>query len=73
MFTKGKKLKVSEGLYARLEKIAVLQGCASADEYVQRVLENEVDRVLAQEDAPEMSAQEVENIAAKLKGLGYLE
>ena len=68
-----KKVKINQGLYSRLEKIAVMQGCSSADEFVERVLENEMDRLNAAQDGPEMTAQEIESIASKLKGLGYLE
>lgn len=73
MFGGEKKLKVTSELYAKLEKVCEYQGCASVDEYIARVLEDDAERVLASNASGEMSAKEVEDIANKLKGLGYLE
>ncbi len=73
MFGKGKKISVPSTLYSKLEKVSAVQGCTSVDEYVERILENEAERVLASQEGAEISAAEVESIASKLKGLGYLE
>ncbi|MGI6525595.1 MAG: hypothetical protein ACOX2O_09960 [Bdellovibrionota bacterium] len=73
MFGGNKKVKINSELYSKLEKVCAMQGCSSVDEYVAGILEIEADKVLASGAAPEMSAAEIEDIANKLKGLGYLE
>jgi hypothetical protein len=73
MFGGDKKVKISSELYSKLEKLCELQGCASVDEYVSRVLEDTAERSLAAYGSSEMSAEEIDDIANKLKGLGYLE
>ena len=69
----GKKIKVTNELYERIVKAAGVAGCASIEEFVQGILEREAQRIITQagKDAP--TGKEVEDIANKLKGLGYLE
>jgi len=64
MFGGGAKIKISQELYARIEKVAKLAGYSSADEFVVHALESH----LAQLE----EAQSDEEIKEKLKGLGYL-
>ena len=71
MFGGDKKVKISSELYSKLEKLCEMQGCASVDEYVTRVLEDTAERALSA--TSDISAAEIDDIANKLKGLGYLE
>jgi hypothetical protein len=70
----GKKIKVSDELMERLKQASSLMGCSSVDEFAEKILMAETEKILA---APISSAapgqQEVEAITRKLKGLGYLE
>jgi hypothetical protein len=61
----GPSIKVKKELWDRIKKCADASGYSSPDEFVQHVLEREVARL---EDS-----QSDEEIARKLKGLGYLE
>ena len=71
----GKKVKVNDELYQKIREAAKLLGATSIDEFAQQVLEREAERIIneANKGKPNLSAKEVENIANKLKGLGYLE
>ena len=77
----GKKVKVRPALYEKLEEAAKLIGCASVEEFAERALESEVTRVLVSAkqkattpgSSTAASQQDVQKIADKLKGLGYLE
>ena len=69
----GKKIKVSDELFEKLSTATQIVGCASLEEFVERTLESEVDRVLTQASKDKYSQKDVDDIAAKLKGLGYLE
>jgi hypothetical protein len=61
----GPSIKVNKELWERIKICASASGYSSPEEFVQHVLEREVARV---EDT-----QSDEEIARKLKGLGYLE
>jgi uncharacterized protein (DUF1778 family) len=69
----GPKFKVSQALYDKVKQAAELLGSASVEEFVERTLEREAEKVLNQNSAGVVSDQEVEKISSKLKGLGYLE
>ena len=69
----GKKIAIPPALYQKLEQACELTGSSSVEELALRAIEKEVDRVLSQKARKELSASEVEDIAAKMKGLGYLE
>jgi len=69
----GPKIKVSKALLDKLKAAAETSGCASVDEFVERTLEREADKILSRAGKNELSQKEVEDIANKLKGLGYLE
>lgn len=64
MFGSGNKIKIDKDLLERIRKIAEVAGYASAEEFVQHVLEREVAQF---EDA-----ESDEDITNKLKGLGYI-
>jgi hypothetical protein len=61
----GPSVKVSKDLWDRIKKCAGASGYSSPEEFVRHALEREVARL---EDT-----QSDEEIAHKLKGLGYLE
>jgi len=62
--SKNVKVKVDRDLFDRIAKVADVAGYATAEEFVQHVLEKEM---LHFEDAGSD-----EDIRAKLKGLGYI-
>ncbi len=64
MFGGGHKLKISDDLYARIEKYAKIAGYSSVEEFVIHALENQLAHL--------EEAQSEEEIKEKLKGLGYL-
>lgn len=67
------KIKLSKNLYDKLKVAAEIMGCASVDEFVAKILETEADRILSQTAKGEVTAEDVEDIAKKLQGLGYLD
>ena len=69
----GYKLKLSDSLLKKLTIASEILGAASVEEFALKVLESEADRVIANTGSQEASAADVEDIANKLKGLGYLE
>ena len=71
----GNKIKVSSELYKKMKEAAKVLGAVSIDEFAEQILERESERIIneASKSKADLSAKEVENIANKLKGLGYLE
>jgi hypothetical protein len=69
----GKKLKISKTVLEKVTLAASIAGCASVDEFAERALLTEAERVIASTAKREASAAEVEEITNQLKGLGYLE
>ena len=70
----GNKIKVSAALMEKLKRAASLLGVVSVDEFVNSLLERECDKILTNgENSDVASGKDVEEIARKLKGLGYLE
>jgi len=67
------RIKINDGLFARLKEACAILGSVTPEELAERAIEKEVDRVLSQSGKREMSQAEVDDIADKLKGLGYLE
>ena len=63
----GTKLKLNEDLLKRCQKHAEEAGYSSVEEFVTHVLERELRRHQAPPDEGE------ENVADRLKGLGYIE
>jgi len=61
----GRKLPLSDALYARLQKVAAARGYSAAEEFALHVLEE-----AAAEAEKSLTQEEVKN---RLKGLGYLE
>jgi len=61
----GTNIKLTKALWQKVKKAAAAGGYSSPDEFVAHVLEREIARL---EDA-----QSDEEIARKLKGLGYID
>jgi hypothetical protein len=66
------KIKIRRLLMDKLKIAAETLGC-TVEELVDQLLEREVDRMLSKSGRTEVSQAEVDDIANKLKGLGYLE
>ena len=64
------KVKIEEELLAKLKQCAEAGGYESVDEFVVRVLEKEVQKILPPEDG---SAPSKELVRKRLQGLGYIE
>lgn len=72
MFGGGNKVKLSDTVMQKAKVAAGILGC-SVDEFVERAVENEAERTMAQTSNKEPSKEEVDEIAKQLQGLGYLE
>ena len=59
------KIKIDSNLYDRVKKTAAAAGYSSIDEFVRHCIEKEI--------ADFESSQIDENVADRLKGLGYIE
>ena len=64
------RVKIEDGLYARVRKCAELAGYSSADEFIQHVLEKEITRILGSDSGGGDTPEEVKK---RLQGLGYIE
>ncbi len=62
------KVKVDDGLYERLKKVATLAGYSSPDEFITHMIEKE----LLELEGAEGGASDAQ-VIERLKGLGYLE
>jgi len=58
------KIKIDKELLARLKDCAIIVGYSSTDEFIQHILEKEVDLIEEAEDDPD--------VKERLKGLGYI-
>lgn len=68
----GTKIKLSDTLYQKVRVAAGILGC-TIEEFIDQELEGAAERVMSQTSNREPSEADVEDIANKLKGLGYLE
>ena len=59
------KIKIESGLFGRLKKAAGLAGYSSVDEFITHMIEKELAAIEAAEDD--------ENVAERLRGLGYID
>ena len=73
MFGSPGKIKFSADLWERIKLAAEIRGGSSPEEFVERIVAVEVDKILQQAGRNNPSDKEVEDITNKLKGLGYLE
>ena len=68
-----RRFTLSKSLYEKVEEASQALGCASVKEFVERTLEMEADKILSKSEKSEVSEEEANQIAEKLKGLGYIE
>jgi hypothetical protein len=61
------KIKIEKDLHEKLKVCAEAAGYSSVEEFVNHVLEKEVERVLGDNDDVDMDATK-----ERLKGLGYI-
>ena len=59
------KVKIDKALYRRLAEVALIGGYSSTDEFITHILEKEISRFETAEDS--------EEVAKQLRGLGYIE
>ncbi len=67
------KLKISDMVIEKIKVASEIMGCASMEEFAEKTLLAEANKVIASTAKKEVSKQEVEDITNQLKGLGYLE
>lgn len=65
----GNRIKIDDELFDKIRTCAEKAGYASAEEFVTHVLEKEVTRLLAEEEARDPE----EEVKRRLQGLGYIE
>ena len=72
MFGGGTKIKLADDIVVKATELSELLGC-SLEDFVTRAVQKEIERELSKRSKREASAAEVEDIASKMKGLGYLD
>ena len=66
----GNKIRIDDDLYARAKKCAELAGYSSADEFIQHVVEKEINHIMGSDSG---GGDTPEEIKKRLQGLGYIE
>lgn len=61
----GPKLKIDKDLLARAEKVSQAAGYATVEEFVQHVLERELDKL-------DKDGADEDEIRKRMQGLGYI-
>lgn len=69
----GNKIKLPDSVYELVKQAAEISGASSVEEFVEGVLEREAQQIIMNAGKGEISKDQIEDIANKLKGLGYLE
>jgi len=72
MFGGGNKIKLSDTVFQKARVAAGILGC-SIEEFIERSIEGEAERTMAQTSNKEPTQAEVDEISKQLQGLGYLE
>lgn len=69
------KIKIRKELLAQAKAASESLGCSSVEEFVETVLEKELERINSDKKEKEMTPEqkETEDITNKLKGLGYID
>ena len=68
-----KKITVSDATMELISKAVEISGASSVDEFAEQVLSKEATKIISQAGKGDVSQSEIDDIANKLKGLGYLE
>jgi hypothetical protein len=66
----GNRAKIDDELYAKAQKCAELAGYSSADEFIQHVLEKEINQIMGPNSGEGDTPEEIKK---RLQGLGYIE
>lgn len=66
----GNRVKIDDELYAKAEKCADLAGYSSTDEFIQHVLEKEINQIMGSDSSEGDTPEEIKK---RLQGLGYIE
>jgi hypothetical protein len=66
----GNKVRIDDELYAKAQKCAELAGYSSADEFIQHVVEKEINQIMGPDSGEGGTAEEIKK---RLQGLGYIE
>lgn len=67
------KLKISDLVIEKIKVASEISGASSPEEFAERILLAEANKVIASTSKRQASDKEVEDITNQLKGLGYLE
>lgn len=67
------KVKLSKKVLDKARVASQILGCATVEEFIEKTIETEADKVMAQTGSKELSAAEVEDVAKQLQGLGYID
>ena len=67
------KIKLEKSVYDKARIASEMAGCSSIEEFVERAVLAEAEKVLLQSNNKSVSEDDVEQITNQLKGLGYLE
>jgi hypothetical protein len=59
------KIKIDDGLYDRVKKVAQTAGYASVDEFIVHIIERELGQLEAADDE--------QQVLERLRGLGYID
>ena len=68
----GSKVKISQEVLEKVKAAAEALGC-SVEEFAEKVLLNEAEKILSELGGGEVSEEELKRVANQLKGLGYIE
>jgi len=66
----GNKVRIEDELYARAQKCAELAGYSSAEEFIQHVVEKEINKIMGPDGGEGDTPEEIKK---RLQGLGYIE
>ena len=66
----GNRVKIDDELYAKTKKCAELAGYSSAAEFIQHVLEKEINQIMGPDSGEGETPDEIKK---RLQGLGYIE
>lgn len=67
------KIKLSPAIFELVKQAAEIRGTSSIEEFIESVLERESQRIIDEAGKGQVSQAAIDDIANKLKGLGYLE
>ena len=68
-----KKINVSDATLELINKAVEISGASSVDEFAEQILSKESSRIINQAGKGDVTQDQSDEIANKLKGLGYLE